>query len=471
MEAPDFFHDQTVDAFMASAASSAAAPAEPPPPSTDSNLVVMLPLANQDGAKDGHVLMMPVQMDYATMSQLLGDATSTTAQLMATVESLAAAGELEVTMSDSGPMISYKAPAPPPPAAPPAAAAALAPLFAAPPAAPAPAPAPAAAAAAPPPAPPQASAAAAVAAAKALTTASQFGAPGPISAAAAIAANQEVFDGNTWQHRLVSWPVQALQYDTGVLVKGRIIAWKEEQRLFVLHFENGSMEMATLPHDAVQLVHKRTARVLQWDTFFKELKRVDEVGAARKRAEAAQAARRALPQPRRQRRPYQGHARALAAAPVVSGAVLPDERLSAAALAEAQAAADATAEAAGLSACAIAILVRGVRPQRHHLSGHVSRREALHLPPAADATEDAEGEAFSRPPRPDPADEVADEPLPSDLPTMGGGALPVGGVDGVVAKAKAAGRAAAQAQAQPQLAAAAAAANGAAISAGADLLT
>ena len=121
MEAPDFFHDQTVDAFMASAASSAAAPAEPPPPSTDSNLVVMLPLANQDGAKDGHVLMMPVQMDYATMSQLLGDATSTTAQLMATVESLAAAGELEVTMSDSGPMISYKAPAPPPPAAPPAA--------------------------------------------------------------------------------------------------------------------------------------------------------------------------------------------------------------------------------------------------------------------------------------------------------------------------------------------------------------
>ena len=117
-----------------------------------------------------------------------------------------------------------------------------------------------------------------MAAAKALTTASQFGAPGPISAAAAIAANQ-VFDGNTWQHRLVSWPVQALQYDTGVLVKGRIIAWKEEQRLFVLHFENGSMEMATLPHDAVQLVHKRTARVLQWDTFFKELKRVDEVGA------------------------------------------------------------------------------------------------------------------------------------------------------------------------------------------------
>ena len=84
MEAPDFFHDQTVDAFMA--ASSAAAPAEPPPPSTDSNLVVMLPLANQDGAKDGHVLMMPVQMDYATMSQLLGDATSTTAQLMAAVE-------------------------------------------------------------------------------------------------------------------------------------------------------------------------------------------------------------------------------------------------------------------------------------------------------------------------------------------------------------------------------------------------
>ena len=54
MEAPDFFHDQTVDAFMASAASSAAAPAEPPPPSTDNNLVVMLPLANQDGAKDGH---------------------------------------------------------------------------------------------------------------------------------------------------------------------------------------------------------------------------------------------------------------------------------------------------------------------------------------------------------------------------------------------------------------------------------
>ena len=37
-----------------------------------------------------------------------------------------------------------------------------------------------------------------------------------------------------------------------------------------------TMEMATLPHDAVQLVHKRTARVLQWDTFFKELKRVDE---------------------------------------------------------------------------------------------------------------------------------------------------------------------------------------------------
>ena len=70
----------------------------------------------------------------------------------------------------------------------------------------------------------------------------------------------------------------------------------------------------------------------------------------------------------------------------------------------------ATAEAAGLSACAIAILVRGVRPQRHHLSGHVSRREALHLPPAADADEDAEGEAFSRPPRADPADEVADEP-------------------------------------------------------------
>ena len=116
--------------------------------------------------------------------------------------------------------------------------------------------------------------------------------------------------------------------------------------------------------------------------------------------------------------------------------------------------------------------MRGVRPQRHHLSGHVSRREALHLPPAADATEDAEGEAFSRPPRADPADEVADEPLPSgSLPKMGGGARPVGGVDGKVAAAKAAGRAAAQAQAQPQLAAAAAAANGAAISAGADLLT
>ena len=112
-----------------------------------------------------------------------------------------------------------------------------------------------------------------------------------------------------------------------------------------------------------------------------------------------------------------------------------------------------------------------VRPQRHHLSGHVSRREALHLPPAADASEDAEGEAFSRPPRADPADEVADEPLPSSLPAMGGGALPVGGVDGVVAKAKTAARAASQAQAQAQLAAAAAAANGAAISAGADLLT
>ena len=51
---------------------------------------------------------------------------------------------------------------------------------------------------------------------------------------------------------------------------------------------------------------------------------------------------------------------------------------------------------------------------------------------------------------------------------MGGGALPVGGVDGVVAKAKAAARAASQAQAQAQLAAAAAASNGAAISAGAD---
>ena len=76
----------------ASAASSAAAPAEPPPPSTDSNLVVMLPLANQDGAKDGHVLMMPVQMAYATMSQLLGDATSTTALMFLVYCSMALCG-------------------------------------------------------------------------------------------------------------------------------------------------------------------------------------------------------------------------------------------------------------------------------------------------------------------------------------------------------------------------------------------
>ena len=200
--------------------------------------------------------------------------------------------------------------------------------------------------------------------------------------------------------------------------------------------------------DAVQLVHKRTARVLQWDTFFKELKRVDEVGAAQARRGGA-GRRRALPQHGGGDRTRA--TRALAAAPV-SGAVLPDE-LSAAALAEAQAAADATAEAAGLSACAIAILVRGVRPQRHHLSGHVSRREALHLPPAADANEDAGGESVLAAAAADPADEVADEPLPSSLPAMGGGALPVGGVDGVVAKAKLA------------------AANGAAISAGADLVT
>ena len=83
MEAPDFFHDQTVDAFMAGrvvrrSAGRAAAALDRQQPAA------MLPLTNQDGAKDGHVLMMPVQMDYATMSQLLGDATSTTAQLMAT---------------------------------------------------------------------------------------------------------------------------------------------------------------------------------------------------------------------------------------------------------------------------------------------------------------------------------------------------------------------------------------------------
>ena len=179
--------------------------------------------------------------------------------------------------------------------------------------------------------------------------------------------------------------------------------------------------------------------------LLQELKRVDEVGAARKRAEAAQAAA-ARCRSRGQRRPYQGHARALAAAPVVSGAVLPDERLSAAALAE-QAAADATAEAAGLSACAIAILARRA-PARHHLSGHVSRREALHLPPAADASEDAEGEAFSRPPRATPPTR-ADEPLPGgSLPTMGGGAPRWRRRR--VAAAKAAGRAAAQAQARAQ---------------------
>ena len=162
MEAPDFFHDQTVDAFMASAvvrrsAGRAAATLDRRQPRCDAAA------ANQDGAKDGHVLMMPVQLDYATMSQLLGDATSTTAQLMATVEPRGR-GRARLTMSDSGPMISYKAPAPPPPAAPPTPpprSRRCWPRRRPPPRRPAPAPA----AAAPPPAPPQASAAAAAAAA------------------------------------------------------------------------------------------------------------------------------------------------------------------------------------------------------------------------------------------------------------------------------------------------------------------
>ena len=57
-----------------------------------------------------------------------------------------------------------------------------------------------------------------------------------------------------------------MQYNTGVLVRGEVLRYKAEADMFVLRFTNGSMEMAPLPHDAVQLVDG-TGCVVPWPQF------------------------------------------------------------------------------------------------------------------------------------------------------------------------------------------------------------
>ena len=66
----------------------------------------------------------------------------------------------------------------------------------------------------------------------------------------------------------MGWQIQAVQYNTGVLVRGSVLQWKADVQMFVLKFDNGSTEMATLPHDAVQVVSAASGRALSWADFF-----------------------------------------------------------------------------------------------------------------------------------------------------------------------------------------------------------
>ena len=71
----------------------------------------------------------------------------------------------------------------------------------------------------------------------------------------------------TWQERLVGWRVQAQQYTSGAIVRGHVQSWDASKDLFVLNFENGSVEPAYLPQPSVLLVDQN-GMVIDFDTFF-----------------------------------------------------------------------------------------------------------------------------------------------------------------------------------------------------------
>ena len=71
----------------------------------------------------------------------------------------------------------------------------------------------------------------------------------------------------TWQEHLVGWSIEAQQYTSGAIVRGAVQSWDAEQSLFVLAFENGSIEPAYLPQASVKIVDARGV-VLGWDEYF-----------------------------------------------------------------------------------------------------------------------------------------------------------------------------------------------------------
>jgi len=72
----------------------------------------------------------------------------------------------------------------------------------------------------------------------------------------------------TWQDHLVGWQIEAQQYTSGAIVRGQVRSWDAEKQLFVLAFENGSVEPAYLPQSSVRMVDAR-GHHLDWDAFFR----------------------------------------------------------------------------------------------------------------------------------------------------------------------------------------------------------
>jgi len=71
----------------------------------------------------------------------------------------------------------------------------------------------------------------------------------------------------TWQEHLVGWQIQAEQYTSGAIVGGQVRTWDPQRQLFVLAFDNGSVEPAYLPQSSVKIVDAR-GTLLDWESFF-----------------------------------------------------------------------------------------------------------------------------------------------------------------------------------------------------------
>jgi hypothetical protein len=262
--------------------------------------VAMLPLSDQSEAKDGHVLMMPVLLNFVSMATLLNRPPITepympeekAIELSDAMEALVRAGRLRVTSRFNGPpVVSYipgtKPPAPDRAASPPPEradfnevhefqtaakaalksqieAGALQPQEAEAIGAPADGvPIPAIEVAAEPVPPVVEAVAQVVAAEPAMLTAMPVMVSGatPLGSAAAVPA------ALTWQERLVGWHIEATQYTSGATVRGVVTSWDQNSQMFMLSFDNGSNEPAYLPQATVTLVSQTGDMRFNWHQF------------------------------------------------------------------------------------------------------------------------------------------------------------------------------------------------------------